>query len=442
MRFRTRFMIEFNLLGVWMGAAAGAAEEPPAPPMVDWLPAPLVDYHLLGVQLWQWAGLLALVFVAYFLSWLVAHQLLARAARSLVERSRTDLDDRLLELAAGPLRLGLALLIFSGALYSLALPAPALGFFVGVEKLVAVAAITWLLLRLVDVVGRMLESRLARHEAAAATTLVPLGRKTFKALIVVLAVLAGLDSFGFDVTALIAGLGVGGLAVALAAQKTVENLFGGATLLADRPVKVGDFCRFGDKVGIVEEIGLRSTRIRTLARTLVTVPNAEFATLQLENFAERDKMWFNPTLGLRYETTPEQMRYVLVKVREMLYSHPKVDSDPARIRFTSFGAYSLDLEVFAYVNVTDFGEFLEVAEDLNLRLMDIIAESGTGFAFPSSTTYLARDEGVDPERTQRAEEQVASWRRERSLPLPGFPPERVRELAGTLPYPPEGSALG
>jgi MscS family membrane protein len=268
---------------------------------------------------------------------------------------------------------------------------------------------------------------------------VPLGRKTVKVAVVALAALSALDTFGFDVTALVAGLGIGGLAVALALQKTLENLFGGATVLADRPVQVGDFCRFGDRVGTVEEIGIRSARIRTLDRTVVTVPNADFATMQLENYSQRDKIWYHPTLGLRYETTPEQLRYVLVEVRRMLYAHPKVDPDPARIRFTGFGDYSLDLEVFAYVKVTDFGEFLEVAEDLNLRLMDIVADAGTDFAFPSNTTYLAQDGGLDAERVDAAEQAVAKWREEQRLFLPGFPDSEIGDLASTLDYPPKGS---
>ena len=123
----------------------------------------------------------------------------------------------------------------------------------------------------------------------------------------------------------------------------------------------------------------------------------------------------------------------------MLYAHPRVDPDPARIRFTGFGAYSLDFEVFAYVRTRDFGEFLEIAEDLNLRLMDIVAAAGTGFAFPSQTTYVERDAGIDRDRAATAEDRVRSWRERGELFLPGFPQEQVERLAGTLDYPPQGS---
>jgi MscS family membrane protein len=405
----------------------------------EWLPTPLFESAIFDVQLWQWLALLVLVPLAYALSLLVVRGLIA-ALRPLAARSHTEIDDRLIDALGGPLRLGVALAIFGAGLLTLGLSLPAQRFFLGLEKALAVITVTWLLVRLVDIFGGIAETRLGERGREAATTLVPLGRKALKAAIVALAALAALDSFGFDVTALIAGLGVGGLAVALAAQKTVENLFGGATLLADRPVQVGDFCRFGDKLGVVEEIGLRSTRVRTLERTLVTVPNAEFSALQLENFAARDKILYRPRLGLRYETTPEQLRYALVEIREMLYAHPRVDPDPARVRFTGFGDFSLDLDIWAYVLATDFSEYLEIAEDLNLRIMDIVDRAGSGFAFPSSTAYLAKDEGVDAERSREAEQRVAAWRERGEIQLPGFTPERIAELAGSLEYPPTGSA--
>jgi MscS family membrane protein len=249
------------------------------------------------------------------------------------------------------------------------------------------------------------------------------------------------SSLSVNVMALIAGLGVGGIAVALAAQKTIENLFGGVTLIADRPVRPGDFCRFGDRVGTVEEIGLRSTRVRTLDRTIVTIPNAEFSTLQLENFAERDQIRFHTILGLRYETGSDQLRHVLASVRRLLLSHPRVSADPARVRFVQFGAYSLDLEIFAYVRTADWNEFLAIREDLLLRLMDIVEASGTGFAFPSETHYVARDEGLDTEKARLAAEEIRALREQSSLPLPDYAEETKAELSGSLDYPPKGSAL-
>jgi MscS family membrane protein len=429
---------------VWKIAAATVAQIPPLYAefglgrLGDLLPPIFFESYGLEIQLWQWVGLLILVAVAFLGSWFVARGLLA-VLRPAVARSETEIDDRVLRATLGPLRLVAALVIFSICTLSLGLSVPAQGFFSNVEKALGIAAVTWLVLRLVDVFGHVVERRLEERGQAAATSLVPLSRKTVKVALVALALLAALDTFGFDVTALIAGLGVGGLALALAAQKTLENLFGGATLVADRPVQVGDFCRFGDKIGTVEEIGLRSTRVRTLDRTVVTIPNAEFSSMQLENFAKRDKIWFHPRLGLRYETTPEQIRYVLVELRKMLYAHPRVASDPTRVRFVNFGDFSLDIDIYAYILATDYSEYLEVAEDVNLRIMDIVAASGSGFAFPSSTTYLAKDDGVDAEKTRAAEETVRQWRAREELFMPSFPPEKIAELDDTLDYPPKGS---
>jgi MscS family membrane protein len=251
-----------------------------------------------------------------------------------------------------------------------------------------------------------------------------------------------LHSFGVNVITVLAGLGIGGIAVALAMQRTLGDFIGGITLYADQPVLVGEFCRFGGTVGTVEEVGLRSTRVRTLDRTVVTIPNSEFSNLQIENFTRRDRIWYHPTIRLCCETTPDQIRYILVEVHRMLYAHPKVDSASARIRFAGFGSSSLDLEVFSYVTVTDYGEYLEIAEDLNLRIMDIIAAAGSSLALPSQTTYVEKGRGLDSHRARAAEAQVKEWRERRELWLPRFPRERIIEIDSTLQYPAQGSDTG
>ena len=263
-----------------------------------------------------------------------------------------------------------------------------------------------------------------------------------KILIATFAGGAVLHSFGVNVITVLAGPGVGGITVALAAQKTLENFIGGITLYADQPVRVGEFCRFGGTLGTVEEVGLRSTRVRTLDRTVVTIPNSEFSNQQIENFARRDRVWYHPTIHLRYETTQDQIRYVLVEVHRMLYAHPKVDSASARIRFVGFGHSSLDLEVFSYVTVIDYEEYIEVAEDLNLRIMDIVTAAGSSFALPSQTTYLEEGRGLDLDRARGVEVQVQEWRERGELWLPSFPQEKIAEINYTLDYPVGGSATG
>ena len=193
----------------------------------------------------------------------------------------------------------------------------------------------------------------------------------------------GADRLGIPVYGVIAGLGVGGLAIALAAQPTIENLIGGLSLFADKPIRVGDFCRYGSDEGTVEAIGIRSTRIRGVDRTLTTIPNATLSKMPVVNFAPRDRMLIQFVIGVRGTTSSEQLRQLLVRIREMLLGHPGIHPDPVRARFIGFGACSLNIEVFAYVTTRDGAEFLGIREDIFLRIMHIVEQSGTGFAFPS-----------------------------------------------------------
>jgi MscS family membrane protein len=248
-------------------------------------------------------------------------------------------------------------------------------------------------------------------------------------------------NLGIPVYGLVAGAGVGGLGIALAARSTLENFLGTLNLYADRPVRVGDFCRYGEEGthGTIEEIGLRSTRIRGLDRTITTIPNAEFSNMHIINLTRRDRMLFRTILGLRYETTPDQLRLVLVKIREMLVAHPRVTMAPSRARAVGFGEYSLNVEIFAYVNTADWDDFLAVQEDLVLRLLDIVDDAGTAFAFPSRTLYHGRDLGTDDERREAAERQVRRWVVAHELPFPELSAEHRKRLRDTLDYPPTGS---
>lgn len=423
------------------GAEAPAADT--SPPVYDslerWLPDVFFEVEMMRIELWQWAGLALLILVAWVVSWLVARAILA-VAQPLSRRTLTTMDDRLLANGASPLRFIVGLGLFSLGLGLLRLEEGSEGFFLDAVQALLVLSVVWLAVRVVDIASEWTRERLEAGGQHSAVTLLPIGRRSAKVFLFALGVLAVLQNLGVNVTALLTGLGVGGLAIALAAQKTLENLFGGVSLAVDQPVRVGDFCKFGDKTGVVEDIGLRSTRVRTNDRTVITVPNAEFSSMQLENYALRDKMRIYITLGLRYETTAEQLRFLLVELRKLLLSHPKVLDDPARVRFVGFGAYSLDLEVFAYVDTSDYNEFLAVREDVYLRMMDVVDESGSDFAFPSQTTYLERAAGLDEARAEEIEGRVRAWREAGELQLPDFDPELMAELDGSLDYPPEGSA--
>jgi len=307
------------------------------------------------------------------------------------------------------------------------------------ERVLFVAAVAWLVFRLIDLAALALRIRAERRGTQGVIPILIPGARLAKFSIVLIGVLGVLGTLGVNISAAVAGLGVGGIAVALAAQRTLENLIGGITLYADRPVSVGDFCRWGDQMGTVEEIGLRSTRIRTLERTVVTVPNAELCQMELDNFMVRDRRLLRTTLQLRYETTPDQMRFILAKLRELLLGHPMVSPDPARVRFTGYGDYSKDVQIFAYVLCQDQNTFLAIQEDLLLRIEDIIIGAGSGFAFPSQTAYLARDSGLDDERISESVAEVEQWRTDGKLPFPEFDDQQRERIEDVLDYPPEGS---
>jgi MscS family membrane protein len=250
--------------------------------------------------------------------------------------------------------------------------------------------------------------------------LVHLGFKLLTMMAIAWMAIEAADSLGVSVAPVLAGLGVGGLALALAAQHTVENLIAGLVLFADAPVRIGDVCQFGDLRGTVEQIGLRSTRIRGPDRTLTSIPNSEFAKLQLVNYSRRDRILLKTVLQLRYETTADQMRFVLAGLRTVLAAHPRLRADSVRVRFVGYGSWSLDVEVIALAETSDHGEFLAIQEDVLLRIMDVVVESGCGFAFPSQTHYQATDIAPDAARVRQAESVVAAWRQHDGLRRVGF----------------------
>ena len=411
------------------------------PPWLEsYLPTPLVENRVATYPLWVLIATLLGIPMALILAKLLSRGLIP-ILRPLVRYVTQEQDDRQLTRLAGPIRLLMLVVAIHWIIMLFGLPLLLRQFWSRVALALAVIGTTWLLGRLIDILTELTHRHLDRQNRSSSKTTVVLLRRLGKVIVVVAGVLVILYAAGVNITAALAGLGVGGIAVALAAQKTLENLFGGITITSDQPVRVGDFCRFGDQVGTVEDIGLRSTRIRTPDRTLVVVPNGHLSSINLENFGVRDKLWFHPTIQLRYETSADQLRYVLAEIRQMLYAHPRVETPSARIRFVKLGASSLDLEIFAYVLATDYAVFLEIQEDLLLRILDIVEKSGTSFAFPSHTAYVTQDRGMDAEKTQAAIAQVHQWRAEQDVPFPNFPPERIVKMTDTLPYPPPDSAV-
>ena len=304
---------------------------------------------------------------------------------------------------------------------------------------VAYAAATWLFWLVVLAIFERIIAHREFPPESFNTQLWRIGGRTIGILGSIIILGAGVQKLGLPLYSVVAGLGIGGLAVALAVRPTLENLIGGIILYLDQPVRVGDLCTFGDKTGTVEKIGVRSTRLRAIDRTLITVPNSALADMQLINWTRCDRMLINTTIGLRYETDTDQLRYVMAKFREMLHAHPKVHRDTVRIRFAAYGASSLDVDVRVYALTREWNEFFAIREDIFLRMKDIVEQSGTGFAFPSQTLYMGRDDGLDNSLTDAAVKEIQSWRKAGKLPFPRLASDRIDQLEGTLDYPPRGS---
>lgn len=309
--------------------------------------------------------------------------------------------------------------------------------------------VVWVVWLSVNQVAEMVIDSPRIKEGSLDASLLRLIARTLGVIAIVVLIFQLLNRLGVPVAGLVTGAGVGGVAIALAAKSTLENFMGALNLFADRPVRVGDLCRYDEEsapgwrpVGRIEEIGLRSTKVRRFDRTLITIPNAEFAQRNIVNLSACDRFLLATELGLRYETTDDQMRFLLAQLRELLHAHPKTIhtvEDPIRVRFVAFGDYSLNVAIRAYIRSKNYNEFLAIQEDLLLRIMTVVEEAGSGFAFPSTTMYLGRDGGLDAERQQAAEKQVREWGSAQTLPFPDLPEDYRRRISDTLDYPPEGS---
>ncbi len=385
--------------------------------------------------LWQWIGVILTVILAGFVVWLIY-------------RIGKYWDDRCRD-ASPWLQFGkpvavvalIAIALFTNQFIDSGINisgAAAEGTDIALQ-VVLFGAAAWAAFLLINRVATGIIHAQERRSKGINSHLLRTGFRLFSIFVFFYLLIAAAAAVGIPVAPLIAGLGVGGLAIALAVRPTLENVIGGLILFADKPVRVGDFCRYGDQIGTVEQIGLRSTRIRSLERTIVSIPNAEFSQMQLDNFAARDQRLLKTVLGLRYETTPEQLRYVLAELRKLLLGHPMVTPAPARVRFVGYGAYSLDLEIFAYLRCQDQDTFLAIQEDIFLRIADIVKEGGTGFAFPSQTHYHRRDTGIDAERGREVEAKVEGWREHDKLPFPEFDPGLRWEMEDILDYPQKGA---
>ncbi|NRA62864.1 MAG: mechanosensitive ion channel family protein [Pseudobacteriovorax sp.] len=403
------------------------------------LPPFLFEQQFLTLQLWQWLFLLLFAPIALVMARFTAHRIILILPR-IFSLTEDDPGRKRLPRLQTPIFLFMSSFLFFLLSLFLNLTLAAKEILNASLGTIIVVGMTWLLLRSVDVFIQIFSYRLEKKGLYTASSMVPLGGRFVKILLLVITLLALLHVYSVNITALLAGLGVGGIAVALAAQKSLENLFSGIALITDQPVRVGDICQFNGQLGKVEDIGLRSTRIRTMNRSVLTVPNREFSQMTLENLSKRDKMKFECDIGVRYETSADQLRYLLGEMRKLLISHPMVlHDDRLRVRFSRFGDYSLDINVFCHIGTVRWYDYLAIREDLLLRMMECIEEAGASFAFPSRTVYAATSQPHDLEIQAQKEKTIDKQREDGNLPFPDFNQERYASFRNSISYPPDGS---
>ncbi len=354
------------------------------------LPAPLLRPGPLDLAWWQWAALPIFLLVAWglgrVLSWLSLRFLARMAART-----KVAWDDKLIDNLSGPAVLAGSLAAAYPLTRWLGLYAPAEAYAARTLGTLGLLALFWALWRGVGVLGEALRTSAWATGSNSAQSALSIGIRLGRVAVCALGAVAMLSRLGYPVAGLVAGLGLGGLAFALAAQKTVENLFGSISLAIDAPVRVGDFVKVEEFVGTIERIGLRSTRIRTLDRTLVTMPNGRLADMRLESYSARDRMRLACTIGLVYETTAAQMKQVLQGLEAALRAHPLIWPDAVVVRFKEFGASSLDIEVMAWFQTAIWSEFQLVRQEVLLRFMEVVEGAGTSFAFPTRTLHVVSE---------------------------------------------------
>jgi len=351
------------------------------PQWIEDLRRGLPNVSVLGFELFKWIIVLGtglLMYLTVFFSALVIRRVLGDP--------NTPSHRRIFRFLALPLGIWFVVISMNAVATSLGrgVTADAMQQITPVPILVTV----WMMFVGINLLRDIYSKRLEQRDGAGGGVFLQPASNAIKLLIGVGAVLVYLDKLGINITTVLAGLGVGGIAVALALQKPMEDVFGAITLYTQRPVRVGDFCRVGTVTGTVEEISLRTTRIRTLANTVIAIPNARLASEPIDNISERSKILFRPNLRLRYDTTPEQMQKILAGLRALFASHERILQDNHRVRLIEIADDALVVELYAYLNTKDWSEYLELAEELNIKILGIVAGAGTTLSPPARTLHV------------------------------------------------------
>lgn len=353
------------------------------------MPESLLQLGPWGLAYWQWLGI-AIAIVIAFIAGRVASRVALWIGHRIVVRTESKLDDEALARLNRPVRFLGKVLAARALLPLLELPANV----VDTTKQVLLAAmgigVIWCVVALIDVSVTRFQAAEWAQKRPASRGLITLAGRTLKVLLVIIGAIGFLGSLGLPVTSLIAGVGIGGIALAFGAQKTVENLFGAFALGIDQPLREGDFVKTdAETMGTVECVGLRSTRIRTLDRTIVSLPNGKLADSKIETFGERDRIRLHTMLNLVYSTTSAQIRTIVAEIERLLREHADTYKDEIIVKFRQIGPSSLDIEVMTWFDSTDFAKFRDWRQDMLLAFMGVVERAGTTFAYPTQTLHIA-----------------------------------------------------
>ena len=389
-----------------------------------------------SLPLWQW-GALACVLAACFGFMKLSFALGYRFNKLNESKGLKWKVGRLLSLIGGVLILLVARMVIddgiwiTGAVYQ----------FLATTFLIAqFIFVSWLIMAFFNYIAEIYVFK-KYNGAHVDSSLITVLARIIGAFIIVILGIYMVEFMGFSISPILAGLGVGGLAVALAIRPVLENVINGLTLYADGGVKIGELCRIDDKLGTIESIGLRSTRIRTLERSLVTIPNSEFANMEIDNLERRDMRRMDHVLKLRPEMTPEQLRVLLVNTRRVLLQHPKVEEEPIRVRLMGVGDYAINIGLVVYIRSNDHDEFLAIQEDLLFLVLQQVENVGVQLAFSNQYQFANHIPEVNEELQEVADATVAKWHEDNNFPFPDFSFEYRYDMKDTTIYPAKTSAV-
>jgi MscS family membrane protein len=381
------------------------------------VPAALTSRHLLDISLAQWLGWLLSIPISWLLAWLLGF--LLSAPRRVWRKLRKVHFRTVWETPLGmPLRCIIAILLHTLFVYLLEPPLLYRAYYFRFLAGLLASCTAWFVSRLAGQGFDFAVNRTRTQSPGGESILIVMQRLARVAMLIIALIIA-FSLFGFNMKTALTGLGIGGLALALGAQKSLENIIGGVSLLMDKALHIGNSCKIGAQVGIVEDIGLRSIKLRTNDQSVLVVPNGLLAQMQFENFGPRQKCLINQRFSLRIETRVEQLRFVLDRVQSMLDQHPAIETGTSRIRVANFAGAAFELELLAYGKTRDWTEFTGIRQDFILKIAEIVELAGTRLAAPTQLTYLSSDAGVDAGKVNDTVRCATELRASDSFRVPG-----------------------